>query len=173
MRNSRHETEHQARKYHRDAVTCMDKFIALGHLPSFPPWRDTLVHKQGGVQKRLIQLPPTRKEVYPTSRLVQSFLYSSYCTLVQPMQSIDTPSSLLRLLTKRTFLPPLLQLSLGGDMRVAIKTLPVQHQAFMSLCFLNSTNILPALAANMSRQGMVVLHMQQWLILIQQWLLDN
>jgi hypothetical protein len=30
MRNARHQTEHQARKCHRDAVACRDKLLALG-----------------------------------------------------------------------------------------------------------------------------------------------
>jgi hypothetical protein len=40
MRNARHETEHQARKYYWDAIACMGRLLALGSLPSFPPWRD-------------------------------------------------------------------------------------------------------------------------------------
>jgi hypothetical protein len=73
MRNARHQTEHQARKCHRDAVACRDKLSALGNLPSFPPWRDTLVHKQGTVQKRTMQLSSTRKEVPHLKAAAQFF----------------------------------------------------------------------------------------------------
>jgi hypothetical protein len=133
MRNARHQTEHQARKYHRDAVACMDKLIALGDLPSFPPWRDTLVHKKGGVQKRLIQLSPTRKEV-PHLKAAAELFVQSMLHISSAHAKYRDPKFLLEIAYKINFSSPPCS-TVGGDMRLAIKSLPVQHQAFMNLQF--------------------------------------
>lgn len=131
MRNARHLTEHQARKYFRDAVACMEKLISNGNLPSFPPWRDTLVHKSGGVQKRLIQMSSTRKEV-PHLKAAAELFVQSMLNISPSHAKYRDPKFLLEIAYKKNFSAPP-STSLGGDMRIAIKSLPVQHQAFMNL----------------------------------------
>jgi hypothetical protein len=130
MRNARHQTEHQARKYHRDAVACRDKLLALGNLPRFPPWKDTLVHKQGTVQKRIMQLSSTRKEV-PHLKAAAQFFVESMLHITSNHGKYRDPRFLLEIACKKNFSTSASP-SLVGDMKQAIASLPVEYQGHMN-----------------------------------------
>jgi hypothetical protein len=131
MRNARHQTESQARKYHRDAVACMEKLIALGDLPRFPPWRDTLVHKGGAVQKRLLRMSSTRREV-PTLKAAAEFFVQSMMHIQPTHARYRDPKYLLEAAYKMNFSTSSVP-GLCGDMRYAIGKLPKEYQGMMNL----------------------------------------
>jgi hypothetical protein len=131
MRNARHQTEHQTRKHHRDAVACRDKLSALGNLPSFPPWRDTLVHKQGTVQKRIMQLSSTRNEV-PHLKAAAQFFVEPMLRISPAHAKCRDPRFLLEIACKKNFSTSASPTILG-DMKLAIQALPAQFQGHMNL----------------------------------------
>jgi hypothetical protein len=131
MRNARHETEWQARKYHRDALACMLKLISGGALPKFPPCRETLVHKSGRVQKRILRMDPNRKEV-PNLKAAAEFFVQTMLHINPTHAKYRDPKYLLELSYKKNFSTSSAP-SLGRDMSEAILTLPPEFQGRMKL----------------------------------------
>jgi hypothetical protein len=135
QRNARHQTEWQARKYYRDAGACMIKLIEQGGLPKFPPFRDTLVHKTGKVQKRILKMADNRKRVHDLKGAAVFFVETMLH--INPTHAkYRDPKYLLELAYKKNFSTSSAP-STGREMIDAISDLPPNYQGRMNLAFQN------------------------------------